>query len=87
MVVDRKFDPSDPLSICKLTRRETIEFIDVENKKHVLSRCDCGCVKRESQTCRYVKHVMSQITTLEDFHPDILSHTLNLCTKMMNVRK
>ena len=46
IVDDRKFDPSDPLPRYKLTRRVTIEFIEIDNKTYVLSRCDCGCVKR-----------------------------------------
>ena len=69
IIDDRKFDPSDPFPRYKLTRRVTTEFIEIENKTCVLSRCDYGHVKRESQTCRHIKHTMNQIATLEDFHP------------------
>ena len=60
---------SDPLPRCKLTRRATIEFLEINGKMHLLSRCNCGYMNQESQTCRHVKHVMSQIPTLEHFHP------------------
>ena len=89
IVDDRKFNPSDPLPRHKLARRVTIEFIEIENKTHVLSRCDCGYVKRESQTCRHVKHTMNQITTLEDFHLRCfesfsqLMHQKDECTKIV----
>ena len=42
VVDNRKFDPRDPFPRCKLTRRATIELVGIENKMHVLSRCDCG---------------------------------------------
>ena len=69
VVDDATFDASDPLPRYKLTRRATIEFKETKGEMCFLHRRDCGCVKREIQPRRHIKHTMIQVTTLEDFYP------------------